>query len=609
MSAKPIIRIGGASGFWGDSPVGAAQLIRQGQVDYLVFDYLAEMTMSILAAARLRQPEMGYATDFVTVTLKELLPEIASKGVRVVSNAGGMNPHACARAVKALAEELGLALSVAVVEGDDVLPMTPDWMTQGLSKDTMGRDLPRDLVSANAYLGAVPIRDALDLGAQVVITGRCVDSAVTLGVLMHEFRWTTDDHDRLAQASLAGHIIECGCQATGGLHTDWESVPDWPHIGYPIIECQADGRFTVGKPAQTGGLVSVATVGEQILYEIGDPAAYELPDVICDFTQVQLHQVAPDVVSVTGARGRAPSQQYKVSATHRDGFRCNADLVIVGDDAVAKAKRTASAILERVRGLFREKAWPDFTRTHVEVIGSEDLYGPHARAQNAREVVMRLAVTHPLKPPLERFAMEIAAAGTSWSPGTAGSIASGRPSVIPLIRQCAFWLDKSWVPVHVVVEGQRHVVDIPKGLERRPVNGVAKVTSDKPRRPLDPAVPPSLGMERPLSHIAYARSGDKGDVSNIGLMARRPEWVGLLRDQVTPERLAGWLSHLVKGPVTRYELPGLGAFNYVCENALDGGGMSSLRADPLGKAMAQIALSMPVHVPFDGGFERENGPP
>lgn len=605
MSKGSTVRIGGASGFWGDSPVGAAQLVRQGQVDYLVFDYLAELTMSILASARMRQPEMGYATDFVSVTLKELLPEIVSKGVRVVSNAGGMNPHACAKAVQALAQDMGLTLCVAVVEGDDVLPQFPQWRQMGLNKGIDGQDLPHDLLSANAYLGAIPIRDALDRGAQVVITGRCVDSAVTLGVLMHEFGWASDDYDLLAQASLAGHIIECGCQATGGLHTDWEDVPDWPHIGYPIIECHADGHFTVSKPQQTGGLVSVATVGEQILYEIGDPSAYALPDVICDFTQVQVSAVGLNVVAVSGAKGRAPSSMYKVSATYRDGYRCNADLIIVGQDAVAKAQRSAEAILARVRGIFQQRSWPDFTRTRVEVIGSEILYGPHARAQHAREVVMRLVVTHERKEALERFAMEIAAAGTSWSVGTAGSIASGRPSVVPLIRQCAFWLDKSKLSVHVVIQGDRHEVRIPHGTTlpaqdlAKPMSSVTGQSSALNAANVDGLIPSEVtgSTELPLIRIAYARSGDKGDISNIGLMARRPEWVGVLRDQVTPERVAQWLSHLVQGPVTRFELPGLGAFNFVCENALDGGGMASLRADPLGKSMAQILLAMPVHVP------------
>ncbi len=242
-----VVRIGGASGFWGDSAVGAPQLVRSGQIDYLVFDYLAELTMSLLAGARLKKPELGYATDFVTVAMKQVLREVVDKGIRVVSNAGGVNPQGCADALAALAAEQGVSLKIAVVTGDDLMPQLPSLREAQppVRELQSGAPLPEKLVSANAYMGALPVKAALDAGAQVVITGRCVDSAVTLGVLMHEFGWTPEQHDLLAAGSLAGHIIECGAQGTGGLHTDWDRVPDWAHIGYPIVECEADGSFTV----------------------------------------------------------------------------------------------------------------------------------------------------------------------------------------------------------------------------------------------------------------------------------------------------------------------------------------------------------------------------
>ena len=589
---RKTVWIGGASGFWGDSSVGAPQLVRHGRVDYLVFDYLAELTMSILAAARLRKPALGYATDFVTVTMKGLLREIAERGIRVVSNAGGIHPQGCADAIAALAAEQGLSLRIAVVEGDDVMPLLPSLREAGVRDMQRGRPLPEKVVSANAYLGALPIKSALDRGAQIVITGRCVDSAVTLGVLMHEFGWRADAYDCLAQGSLAGHIIECGCQATGGLHTDWDHVPDWANIGYPVVECSADGSFRVGKPEGTGGRVSPATLGEQVLYEIGDPRAYLLPDVTCDFAQVRLAQAGPDLVEVSGARGRAPGSAYKVSATYVDGYRCNAQLSIIGIDAAAKAQRTAEAILARTRRLFAENGWGDYSRTHIEVLGSEACFGPHATTSHTREAVMWLAVTHSEKAALELFAREIAAAGTSWSPGTTG--AGGRPSPSPSIRQYAFLLDKSALAPAVVMEGVRTVVDIPVG--------------DAP--PMPDALPPEPGadgeaqfpaagetVEVPLIRLAYGRSGDKGDTSNIGLIARRPECLAVLRTEVTPARVAQWLGHLVEGPVTRYDLPGFDALNFVCESALDGGGMASLRNDALGKGMAQILLTMPVRVP------------
>jgi hypothetical protein len=582
------IRIGGASGFWGDSSVGAPQLVRERQLDFLVFDYLAELTMSILAAARAKDPQMGYATDFVHVTMKSILRDVAARRIRVVSNAGGVNPHACAQALEALAREQGVALKVAVVSGDDVLPLLPQLREQGVRELQSGRALPDRLLTANAYLGALPIKAALDAGADVVITGRCVDSAVTLGALMHAFGWGVDEYDRLAQGSLAGHVIECGCQATGGLHTDWEAVPDWAHIGYPVVECQADGSFVVTKPEGTGGLVSTAVVAEQVLYEIGDPRRYLLPDVTCDFTGVRLEQLGTHRVGVTGARGLPPGPAYKVSATWMDGYRCTAQLTIVGLDAARKAQRTGEAILARTRELIAQRHWLPYTRTHIEVLGSELAnYGPHARTAAVREAVLQVTVAHPQKEALELFAREIAPAGTSWAPGTTG--AGGRPSPSPAIRQFAFLVEKSRLSPQVHLGGEVLAVAVP--------TGQAPVPPPEAIPAVDAQMPAGERVEVPLVELAWGRSGDKGDHSNIGIIARRPEWLPWLRAQLTEQRVKAWLGHLVQGQVTRFDVPGLHAMNFLCTEALDGGGMASLRNDPLGKGMAQVLLSMPVEVP------------
>jgi hypothetical protein len=595
-----VVRIGGASGFWGDSSVGAPQLVASGQIDYLVFDYLAELTMSILAGARLKKPELGYATDFVSVAMKAVLKDVMQQGIRVVSNAGGVNPQGCADALAALAAEQGIALKIAVVSGDDVSPLLPQLRQQQPPVRDLqsGAPLPERVLTANAYLGARPIQAALDAGAQVVITGRCVDSAVTLGVLMHEFGWQPGDHDLLAAGSLAGHIIECGCQATGGLHTDWDTVPDWPNIGYPIVECHADGRFVVTKPAGTGGKVTPAVVGEQMLYEIGDPSAYLLPDVVADFTQVRIEQAGEHRVRVHGARGRAPTASYKVCATYVDGFKAASQLTIVGFDAVAKAQRTGEAILARTRTLFAQHGFGPYSGTQLEVLGAESCYGPHARATQTREAVLRVAVTHSRKEALELFAREVAPAGTSWAPGTTGA-GGGRSPVSPSIRQYAFLLDKPKVEARVAIDGQR--IEVPR--DAGPAAG------EETFSPTPPPPPPSIAepqvasfdddagiVEVPLIRLAWARSGDKGDTSNIGVIARHPALLPLLREQLTEARVAEWLAHLVKGPVTRYEVPGICSFNFVCEQALGGGGMASLRNDALGKGMGQILLAMPIRV-------------
>lgn len=595
-NSERIVRIGGASGFWGDSSVGAPQLVGSGQIDYLVFDYLAELTMSILAGARLKKPELGYATDFVSVAMKSVLKDVVKQGIRVVSNAGGVNPQGCADALAALAAEQGIALKIAVVSGDDVSPLLPQLrQSQPPVRELQsGAALPERVLTANAYLGAQPIRAALDAGAQVVITGRCVDSAVTLGVLMHEFKWQPDQLDLLAAGSLAGHIIECGCQATGGLHTDWDTVPDWPNIGYPIVECGADGSFVVTKPAGTGGKVTPAVVGEQMLYEIGDPAAYLLPDVVADFTQVRIEQAGEHRVRVHGARGRAPTASYKVSATYVDGFKTAAQLTIVGFDAVAKAKRTGEAILARTGALFSQYGFGPYSGTQIEVLGAESCYGPHARqALQTREAVLRLAVTHPRKEALELFAREVAPAGTSWAPGTTGA-GGGRASVSPSIRQYAFLLDKSQVEASVSVDGER--IDAPR-TNGAPADEAANAIPS-PARAIRTTIDTSAtdSLEVPLLRLAWARSGDKGDTSNIGVIARHPALLPLLREQLTEARVAEWLAHLVKGRVTRYEVPGIDAFNFVCEQALGGGGMASLRNDPLGKGMGQILLAVPMRV-------------
>ncbi len=607
MKQRKLVRIGGASGFWGDSSVGAPQLVASGQIDYLVFDYLAELTMSILASARLKKPELGYATDFVSVAMKSVLRDVVTKGIRVVSNAGGVNPQGCADALHALAAELGVAVKIAVVTGDDVMPLLAQLRAAQppVTELQSGAHLPDKVLTANAYLGAAPITAALEAGAQIVITGRCVDSAVTLGILVHEFGWTPQQFDELAGGSLAGHILECGCQATGGLHTDWERVPDWAHIGYPIGECAPDGSFSVTKPTGTGGLIAPQCVAEQLVYEIHDPARYLLPDVVCDFTQVRITQTDPDHVLVSGARGHAPTDTYKVCATYMDGFKTTAQLTVVGFDAVAKARRTGEAILARVGEMLSAQGLPSFSATHLEVLGAESCYGPlnNPAVAQSREVVLRITARHLTKEALQLLATEVAPSGTSWAPGTTGF--AGRAGVSPLIRQYAFLLDKRQIKTSVTLNGtevaQAQCSPASDRKTQRAMNHVVNQMS-KPEVAEPDCGDMSVEMvDVPLIRLAWARSGDKGDISNIGVIARKPEWLPLLRQQLTEARVAEHLSHLVTGRVTRYELPGIHAFNFVCEQALGGGGMASLRNDSLGKGMGQILLAMLVRVPSTGG--------
>lgn len=589
-TATRSVVIGSGSGFWGDSALAVPQLLRSPRLDYIVFDYLAETTMSVLQRARLKDPEQGYATDFVTGAVKPHLAQIMARGVRLVSNAGGLNPAKCRDALLAIAREQGLSPRIAIVTGDDVLAQHPHFET------LQGEPVPpasTPLMSANAYLGAAPIAEALRHGADIVITGRCVDSASLLGIAMHEFGWSATDYDRLAQASLAGHLVECGAQATGGLFTDWETVPDWANIGYPFVEMQADGAFTLGKPAQTGGRVSRATVAEQLLYEIGDPAAYELPDVVCDFTQVRIDEAGADRVRVHGARGRAPSARYKVTATFARGYQIAIMMAIRGQRAKAKAQRTAQELLKRTRAQMADAGFADYSGTLVELLGAESMYGAHGRVEESREIVLRIAAQHPDRRALAFLQKESASAGTSMGPGTRSHF-GGRSDIQGVIGTASYYIAK----VHVAAQLQSDPAAPMVRLE-----APAAPASDGASAGPDAALPASRAeldantVPVALSVLAHGRSGDKGDDANIGVIARRAEWVPVLEHYLTAARVQDYFAHLVEGPVTRFALPGLGAFNFFLQHALGGGGSCSLRSDPLGKCYAQMLLDLEIPCP------------
>ena len=392
-----MIRIGGATGYWGEADLALPQFLAEGDLDFIVFDYLAEITMSIMARAKAADPEKGYATDFVSAIVAPHLQAIADSGVKLISNAGGVNPEACGRAIRQLIEEAGLSLQVVVITGDDLMPKLDQVLASEPAEMFTGEPTPprEAIASANAYLGAFPIAEALNQGADIVVTGRCVDSAVTLGACIHRFGWHRDDLDLLAAGSLAGHLIECGPQATGGNYTDWHEVADSLHeVGYPIAEIAADGSVVMTKPQDTGGCVTIGTVGEQLLYEIGDPAAYYLPDVICDFTGVSLEQIDTDRVAVTGAQGRGVPPQYKTSMTWADGWRAGMIGFYVGARAAEKARLFADEAIQRARRKLSKMGAPDYVDVCVEVVGDESHWGEAARYVRSREVAVKVACRH-----------------------------------------------------------------------------------------------------------------------------------------------------------------------------------------------------------------------
>ena len=575
MSEKKTVRVGCHSGFWGDTETAAAQLVRHGNVDYLVSDYLAEVTMSIMAAQKLRNPQAGYAVDFVTAVMAPLAREIAEKKIKVVTNAGGVNPLACRDAVLKACEAAGVKLKVAVVLGDDILPRVEEFRAAGIREMDTDAELPTKIVSMNAYLGGFPIARALAEGADVVITGRCVDSAVTLGALIHAFSWTPEDLDRLAAGTLCGHIIECGAQCNGGNFTDWRLVPDYDNMGFPVAEVSSDGAFVLSKPENTGGLISTATVAEQMLYEIGDPRAYIVPDVVCDFTEARYEQVGKDRVRVSGARGRPPTDSYKVSTTFPDGFKFSSIFMLGGREAAEKGRHSAESIVKKTRRMFRDKGMPDFRDVSIEIIGSEATYGPHSRARDSREVVVKIAARHEQKEALALLGREIAPMSTGGVVGMTGSFGAGRVSPSPVIRMFSCLVSKSAVPVTIDVDG--HQIALQEGAR----SGGFDAKSLPVEAP--PAASPSSGPTEavPLVALAYGRSGDKGDNANIGIFARKPDY------------------QPIEGKVSRWRLPGINGFNFLLRQALGGGGIASLKADPLAKAFAQMLLDMPVRVPAE----------
>lgn len=590
MEDQRIVKIGCASGFWGDTNTAAFELVHLSDINYLVFDYLSEITMSIMAKAMMTNPEHGYALDFVSRVMTPLLKKISDKKIKVISNAGGVNPLACRDALQKVLEAQGLDLKIAVVLGDDLMPQQAELKTQNIKEMFSGEDLPSQLASCNAYLGAVPIRDALDQGADIVITGRVVDSAVVLAPLLHEYQWSLEDYDKLSQGALAGHIIECGAQCTGGNFTDWRLVQGFDNMGFPIVEVKADASFIVTKPKGTGGLVSVATVAEQVVYEIGNPQAYLLPDVTADFSQVKLEQVGEDRVLVIGAKGRAPTQQYKVSATYPDGYRVLVSFLIAGREAPEKAQVIADAILTKCERVLALRSVPPFLEKSVEILGIESTYGANAQPINSREVVVKIAVKHMFKEACMFFASEIAQASTGMAPALAG-IVGGRPKASPVIKLFSFLVDKSKLRVAIDINGQRQNIQIPSGCSDQSfdvvaVGEVAQFTGQE--------------IEVPLVEIAHARSGDKGNHSNIGVIARQPEYLPWIRANLTEEKIKEYMQHVLdpeKSKVIRYEITGFNALNFMLENALGGGGIASLRIDPQGKAFAQQLLDMPVKIP------------
>ena len=450
---KQIVRVGAGQGFWGDWLEAPRRQVEGGPIDYLMLDYLAEVTMSILQKQKERDPQMGYARDFIGA-MESVLGAVAAGKVRVIANAGGVNPPACAAAVQAMAGKAGAGrrLRIGVVTGDDLLPRIDELVDGGHALANMDTGEPlstvRDRVlSANAYIGSDPIVEALKQGAQVVITGRSTDTALTMAPLRHEFGWASDDWNRLAAGIIAGHIIECGAQCSGGnCLYDWRSIPDLANVGYPIVEASPDGTFAITKHPGTGGRISVRTVTEQLVYEMGDPHAYITPDVVADFTSIQLADDGPDRVRVFGITGGPSTDKLKVSIAYRAGFKAVGTLVYGWPDALEKAQLADRVLRERL-----DRLGLRFEKVLTEFVGVTSTHGPLVSpVPDVPEVQFRIGVRGDDRAAVERFTREIAPLVLNGPPSVTG-FAGGRPKIEEIVAYWPALIDKRVVTTAVEI--------------------------------------------------------------------------------------------------------------------------------------------------------------
>jgi hypothetical protein len=436
---KQKVRIAAGQGFWGDLPEAPVRQVEGGPIDYLMLDYLAEVTMSIMQKQRSRDPSAGYAKDFVPL-MKQILPTCVERNIRVTANAGGVNVEGCASAVKNVARELGLdgKLRIGIVTGDDIMAKLDDLLERGIELRNMDTgdalSTVRDRIqSANVYLGAGPMLEALNRGAQIVITGRATDTGLTLAPLMHEFGWAADDWNKIASGTIAGHIIECGAQCSGGnCQFEWRSVPNLADVGFPIVEASPDGTFVITKHERTGGWVTIPSVKEQLVYEMGDPHSYITPDCVADFTTVRLEYEGRDRVRVYGIEGGPATDTYKVSISYSAGYKAVGTLVYSWPDAYEKARAADRILRTRL-----DRLGLKFDQILTEFVGANATHGPLAGepSPDLPEVQLRVGVRSEDRAAVERFTKQIAPLVLTGPPGVTG-FAGGRPKVEEIV---AYW--------------------------------------------------------------------------------------------------------------------------------------------------------------------------
>lgn len=588
---KKKIRIGNASGYWGDDLSALRRQLTGGPLDYITMDFLAEVTMSILQRQRKSNPDLGYAVDFIT-QLENCLPLIVSKGVRVISNAGGINPIGMGRRIIELARKLDLDIKVGVVYGDDIVGQLYELSAAGERFVNMETgedfyDVRSGITSANIYLGAEPVVKALDAGCHIVVTGRVTDTGITLAPMIHEFSWAMDDWDKMAAGVVAGHLIECGSQVSGGNITDWHEIKNFDNIGYPIIEMEKSGEFVVTKHKKTGGAVSEKTIKEQLVYEMGDPSNYISPDGIARFDTIQIKPAGKNRVRVFGVKGRPEPDFLKVSMSYDDGWKASGEVLVSGPDIAKKA--------DIISSIFWNKLEHKYESTRTEMIGSGSIWPKKITAGESNEILLRFGVRDHDRNKVRDFGKALSTLILSGPAGMAVT-GQGRPKPKQVIAYWPALIHRSRVKAKVLTITTQHEEDFHEITFPIRVHAAPEQTPT-PKRKGRKKRPTGRAKEVRLQDICYARSGDKGDTCNIGVLARTPEIYDWLVQNLKPSLVKKFFEGITFGKVIRYELDNLHALNFLLEQTLDGGGTRSLMIDPQGKTLAQALLQMRVKVP------------
>lgn len=591
---KNKIVIGNAGGFWGDDLSAFRRQLEGGKLDYLTMDFLAEITMSILRKQQLRNPDLGYVTDFID-QIEDTAFLIKEKNVKIITNAGGINPIQCGKKITEILKRKNVDLKVAIVDGDNIIEELQNYYPEKESFTNLETKESFQLISdkvqsANIYLGIPPILKALELGADIIVCGRVTDTSITIAPMVYEFGWKLNDWDKIAAGLIAGHIIECGAQSTGGNFTDWKLVKSWENFGYPIVEVYPDSTFVVTKHQNTGGLVSIDTVREQLVYEMGDPSFYISPDVIANFLSIQLTTDGENRVKVFGIKGLPATDSFKVSMAYEDGLSSSGTIIISGDSALKKAEVFAEIFWTRIN--------ENFQKSNTEFIGFNSCHKNMIDSIEPNEVLLKLSVYDNDKNKMVKFSKALAPLILSGPPGVA--VTGGRPKIQNVMSYWPTLISKKYISSRVVLldsDGNINIVEAVGSLTGHELNP-SKTKNDKHKR--EDALPKASNEKKlkvKLREICLARSGDKGDVSNIGVIARSEAIYRYLKNILTEQYIKELFKDFCKGTVNRFEMDNLLALNFLLEESLDGGGTKSLMIDAQGKTFASALLNQELSVP------------